>query len=198
LDRHAEAEDAAESLSADDPLGLIRHVWTRKALPGDIVDALELLQQVHAWLKHAELGLLQAGHRQGVTWDRLAHALGLESRQAALQRKRRLKIAVDTGLGSAAPARAMRARARGDDRQTRAQARRQAPWAERNTRAVRAATEAVAARPASYTWSEEARDFAEMLAELAYDPDASPAEMMAWLSLLADDWHKHARADTPG
>ncbi|MEU8079548.1 hypothetical protein AB0B31_29395 [Catellatospora citrea] len=74
-------------------VGLDLHRRVLAAGRGDadeIVGALADLRHLRAAIDHAERDLLAAARRRGVSWGRLAAALGLRSRQAAEQRAARL------------------------------------------------------------------------------------------------------------
>ncbi|MFC7240895.1 hypothetical protein ACFQO7_00245 [Catellatospora aurea] len=74
-------------------LGLDLHRRVLAATGGDpeqIVGALSDLRELRAAIDHAERDLLTAARRRGVSWARVASALGLRSRQAAEQRATRL------------------------------------------------------------------------------------------------------------
>ncbi|MEU8003116.1 hypothetical protein AB0B66_18315 [Catellatospora sp. NPDC049111] len=58
--------------------------------PDRIVGALSDLRELRSAIDHAERDLLAAARRRGVSWARVASALGLRSRQAAEQRAARL------------------------------------------------------------------------------------------------------------
>lgn len=64
--------------------------------PDQVVDALSDLRELRAAIDHAERDLLAAARRRGVSWARVASALGLRSRQAAEQRAARLDEQADT------------------------------------------------------------------------------------------------------
>lgn len=74
-------------------VGLDQHRRLLAAVRGDaeeIVGALAELRDLRAAIDDAERDLLAAARRRGVSWSRLAAALGLRSRQAAEQRAARL------------------------------------------------------------------------------------------------------------
>jgi hypothetical protein len=57
----------------------------------DIAAGLSLLEPVRADLERYELLLITGARARGLTWEQIAEVLGLESRQAAEQRSRRLR-----------------------------------------------------------------------------------------------------------
>lgn len=61
----------------------------------EIVGALSELRELRAAIDHAERDLLAAARRRGVSWARVAAALGLRTRQAAEQRATRLSEQAD-------------------------------------------------------------------------------------------------------
>ncbi|WP_433349561.1 DNA-binding protein [Micromonospora sp. CA-111912] len=61
----------------------------------DLVAALTLVPHVRAELDALEAGLLQLARDRGLTWQAIAHGLGLGSAQAARQRFERLTGRVD-------------------------------------------------------------------------------------------------------
>ncbi|WP_405110756.1 DNA-binding protein [Micromonospora sp. NBC_01405] len=69
----------------------------------DLVAALTLVPHVRAELDALEAGLLRLARDRGLTWQSIAHGLGLGSAQAARQRFERLTGRVDAGAGSDAP-----------------------------------------------------------------------------------------------
>ncbi|GAB4059012.1 hypothetical protein [Catellatospora paridis] len=74
-------------------VGLDQHRRVLAAVRGDaeeIVGALADLRSLRAAIDDAERDLLAAARRRGVSWNRVAAALGLRSRQAAEQRAARL------------------------------------------------------------------------------------------------------------
>ncbi|WP_147432726.1 hypothetical protein [Catellatospora citrea] len=74
-------------------VGLDLHRRVLAAVRGDadeISGALADLRDLRAAIDHAERDLLAAARRRGVSWGRVAAALGLRSRQAAEQRAARL------------------------------------------------------------------------------------------------------------
>ncbi|GAA1373902.1 hypothetical protein [Catellatospora chokoriensis] len=74
-------------------VGLDQHRRVLAAVRGDaqeIVGALAELRDLRAAIDDAERDLLAAARRKGVSWGRVAAALGLRSRQAAEQRAARL------------------------------------------------------------------------------------------------------------
>ena len=70
------------------------------ATPGtaDPLEALAALHELRARLSTWEPQLIEAAREQGVSWARLAPALGVTSRQAAERRYLRLRPASDAGL----------------------------------------------------------------------------------------------------
>ncbi|WP_155375457.1 hypothetical protein [Catellatospora vulcania] len=67
--------------------------------PHEIVGALADLRDLRAAIDHAERDLLAAARRRGVSWARVAAALGLRTRQAAEQRATRLAAQVAAQSG---------------------------------------------------------------------------------------------------
>jgi hypothetical protein len=207
LDRHAQAEDSgAEVMSADNPLGVVRYVYTRKALPGDVADALLLVVHLRRALDRAELALLRARKRDELTWQDLAELLGLHSRQAAYQHARSLgdvlaarRLQAEIGAaGSEEKAGQSRAPSalRGGGRDTQPQTAKR--WLEHNEPAIRRKAQLLASLPSSHQWwSEDAAELAETL-KMAVRAKASVAELVTYLSMMGDDWRRHGMPQAPG
>ncbi|WP_050778060.1 hypothetical protein [Micromonospora sp. ATCC 39149] len=67
--------------------------------PTDLVAALTLVPHLRAEVDALEAGLLRLARDRGLTWQAVAHGLGLGSAQAARQRYERLtgRVGVDAG-----------------------------------------------------------------------------------------------------
>ncbi|HEX6247015.1 MAG TPA: hypothetical protein VFZ64_04030 [Nocardioidaceae bacterium] len=81
---------------------------------GDILDGLAALQELRAQLLLWEPTLIEAAREQGVSWARLAPALGVTTRQAAERRYLRLRPSEAEGLTREQRVRATRDERAGD------------------------------------------------------------------------------------
>jgi hypothetical protein len=143
-----------------------------EADPGRILDALLLLRWVRGELAAVEPRLIAAARRAGVSWQDLAPALGVTSRQAAERRYLRL---VPAGADTDGTTRDGRVRA---ERDRRAGRRAVAQWANDNTAGLRRLAGQITAL--TDLGEAAADDLGRLHAALA-DPDAA-----ALPGLLAD------------
>ena len=122
---------------------------------------------------------MRIGRKLDLTWQEMAHALGMGSRQAAMQRHQRLED-LTAGSGRAeVPSGPGRGRAA------------EATWLARNRSAVEGLARALAA--ASFR-SAAAADDAESLAEVLADDEPSTGSLLAWISQILSELESAAEA----
>lgn len=117
---------------------LVEDVARGDADPAHVLSALVLLRQLRARLGELEPRLIAAARDQGVSWARLAPALGVASRQAAERRYLRLRPDDEHATGEER-VRAERDRRAGDRAVT--------AWAARNSAVLRGLAGQVAGLP---------------------------------------------------
>lgn len=194
--RKTAGDDDLEQLSLD-PFGTVRYVCShpggvsRAVVTADVIDALRVVYELRRALDGHELSLIRMGRNANVTWQAIAAALGLGSRQAAEQRRQRLedldriqrveRLAAGTGRRevSAGPGRARIAEAR---------------WLARNRVVVEGLAQVLAT--ASFC-SAGAKDDAEALADVLGDAEPFTGSLLAWISLLLGEL-EHAAEVPPG
>jgi hypothetical protein len=144
---------------------------------GGALEALRLLPSVRARLDAAELTLIEGARESGVSWARIAAALGLSSRQAAEQRYLRLHGDDGDEGRDAAEARSSRERQRKVD----------TPYGEEVARlrtAARSARRRLAADP---DWDGRHPRAALVRDTIALAGTAAPGPMFALLHLAVAD-----------
>ncbi|MGX7827969.1 HSP18 transcriptional regulator [Actinokineospora sp. 24-640] len=136
-DEHETArDDLSEHYGAVDPMELLHEVAGGPPDSAHVISALILLRHLRSELGDLEPRLIAAARDLGVSWARLAPALGVTSRQAAERRYLRLRPDAEHDSGE------RRVRA---ERDRRAGARAVNDWAQRNSAALRGLAGQVAA-----------------------------------------------------
>ncbi len=97
--RRYEADDQDLDRLDEGLLGVVAYVGRYKRVPeavrrADVADALVIVEHLRAVLDSAELNLMETGRGAGMTWQELASARGIRSRQGAETAYRRLRNAV--------------------------------------------------------------------------------------------------------
>jgi hypothetical protein len=184
--RRAMAEDQALEVLPDDPAGVVHHILTHRKVPvpylcADALDGLAVIRALRADLDRDELSLIRMARGAGASWQGIAHASGITSRQGAEQRALRLEAERAGGQRLEPPA-----------RHRRRSARREEAWLRRNTVRIRqTATEITAT---GTCLPAELGDTIDGLAAALADPEITPAALMGWLSVLTYEARQHSRA----
>ncbi|WP_394427421.1 hypothetical protein [Streptomyces sp. SGAir0957] len=110
----------AEVLTGADAVTEVTASLSVRPVPAEeILAALSHLEQARGELDGKELMLIRAARAQAVSWQRIAGALGLDTRQSAESRAARLQRALSTdsgeGMRSVAAARREKARRRAEE-----------------------------------------------------------------------------------
>jgi hypothetical protein len=175
-DRRAAADDSALEMLPDDPLGIARHVLTHRKVPvqvlcADTLDALSTVRAIRAELDRDELSLLRLARQLDITWQAIAGAYGLKTRQAAEQRAIRLEAGKGGGKRAEYPMRTRRQLQHQED-----------AWLLRNALRILACAKSVAGLCAIEGDLAEAAD---QLADAVADPDSTPRHLMSLLNWAA-------------
>jgi len=173
--RRAAGDDSLETLSLD-PFGTLTYVCShtdgvsRAVVAADVLAGLDVVRELRHALDRLEFSLMRIGRRRSLTWQQLADALGMGSRQAAMQRYERLDLLTardyraDTAVRTSGHSRVAEAR-----------------WFAGN----RSAVEDVARVFASTSFSSPAvRDDAESLAEALAEPETHAGTLLAWIGQI--------------
>lgn len=176
--RKAAGDDNLEALSLD-AFGAVRYVIShttgvsRPVVAADVLDTLRVVRELRDALDRQELGLMRIGRKRSVTWQQMADALGLGSRQAAEQRRQRLEAGV-AGDGRNEVAARASSKARTDE----------ARWFADN----RTSIEQLAGILALTSFrSPAAQDDAESLADLLADDEPFTGQLLTWISQILDE-----------
>ena len=167
--------------------GALRRTTTADAPGEDTLHALAALHDLRDLLQVWEPRLIEAAREQGVSWARLAPALGVTSRQAAERRYLRMRAADDAALTGEERVQATRDERAGD--------RAVAAWARENAAELRqVAGQVSGARGLSQAGRRQARALATSLT------GDDPAELLAPLAavrrhLLEEHLHLAERVD---
>ena len=172
----------------DELLALARYLTTNDPMPADIPDALTILTHLYAMLDRYQLALLHAGRRHNLPLSAMAEAIQVRARQGVEARIIRLEAAA-----------AGRVRIESHERAARAGDLDTGRWLSRRRQRIRSAAHAlIHEMDGRDWWSDNAADCAEDLELVLRLPDPSTAEMMVYLSLLAQDWRRSAGAPESG
>ena len=101
-DRGSTAADPDLAQLTDELTGVVDYLRKHQRVPAqvlraDVVDAIEILNHLHAELDRLRLATLRTGLRAGMTYSDLAEPLGVRTRQGAEAALRRLENAVAGG-----------------------------------------------------------------------------------------------------
>ena len=173
--RKAAGDDSLEALRLD-PFGTLTYVCShtagvsRAVVAADVLVGLEVVGELRQALDRLELGLMRIGRKRSLTWQQLADALGMGSRQAAMQRYERLGLVTASDYSADTVARTA-----GHSRVAEAQ------WFAGNLSTV----EDIARVFVSTSFSSPAvRDDVESLAETLAEPGAHTGTLLAWISQI--------------
>jgi hypothetical protein len=173
------ADDSALEMLPDDPLGVVKHVLTHRKVPvqvlhDDALDGLTIVAALRADLDRYEMGLSRLSRETRASWQEIATASGISSRQGAEQRHLRLEFEREAD----GPRLERLARAR------RRVVRREAVWLRQNGDAITRCIQQVVASQPDHDQDESLADAMADLAEAHGDGDSTQRQMLALLSLV--------------
>ncbi|MGX5183435.1 hypothetical protein ACWKT5_11595 [Streptomyces avermitilis] len=149
----------------------------KRALPrlarrAEAIDRLVLIQQLRLLLDREELAALQDGNEAGATWRQLGDPLGITTKNGTVQRKQRLRVAVELGPSALRAPHVLRAHERGeaDEEDSRSN------WVQQNYERVRRASAELLLNRAALTTDDDAVEWLDDLAHLLEEPVSPTCE----------------------